>query len=142
MHIVATKSSTALCVCLALGSLASLTGCPAQQVCPPCFVGDVQAPDTKPNPAPNATINLQLDRSLNRQGAVSEVHVTLTDARGNTETLTYGSDKVSGLNSSSMTTINDNAAYDVNGQAPVRADVEIVFVNGYRASDDMAVRTE
>jgi hypothetical protein len=142
MHIIDVKLSTALRACFALGSLLSLTGCPAQQACPPCFVGDVLAPDGRPNPTPKATLNLQLDKSLGRQGKVSEVNLTLTDATGNTETLTYGSDKVSGVNSSSMTTISDNEAYDIAGSAPVSAQVEIVFANGHRASDDIDVRPE
>lgn len=119
-----------------------LTACPAQSACPPCFIGGVQAPDGRPNPSPNATINLQLGTSVARQGKVSQVTLTLTDASGNTETVTYGADKVGTLSSSSMLTIEDNEVYNVRDQAVDSARVDIVFVNGHRASDEIDIQTE
>lgn len=142
MQISATKLPVALSFCLTIALGLGLTGCPAQSACPPCFVGGVLAPGSKPSPSPNATVNLQLSQEAARQGAVSQVHVTLQDANGNTETVTYDSSRVGNLGSSSMLTLRDNEVYSVDDQAPETATVEIVFANGTRMSEDIRIRTE
>lgn len=146
MRIFDAKLPVALSFCLTiatgLGLGLGLTGCPAQSACPPCFVGGVMAPGSQPNPSPDATVNLQLSRDAAREGAVSEVHVTLKDANGNSETVTYDSSKVGTLDSSSMLTLRDNDVYSVDDQAPKTANVEIVFVNGTRMSQDIRLKTE
>jgi hypothetical protein len=66
----------------------------------------------------------------------------LQDANGNSETVTYDSSKVGTLDSSSMLTLRDNDVYSVDDQAPKTANVEIVFVNGTRMSQDIRLKTE
>jgi archaellin len=119
-------SSLALC-----GVLVSVTGCPAKPVCPPCYVGGVMADGaaTKPSATPSSAVYLQLDSGYSSE-KVSEVQVVLTDADGKTETLKYSGDKVSAINSTSLTSIADNELYSVEGKPPVSAAVEILFSSG------------
>jgi hypothetical protein len=122
--------STVLVSALALcGVLVSVTGCPAKAACPPCYVGGVMADGATPSSAPSSAVHLQLDSGYSSE-KVSEVHVTLTDANGGSETLTYSGDEVKAINSTSLTSIADTELYSVDGKPPVTAQVEFVFGSG------------
>ncbi len=120
--------------------LGLLAGCPAKSACPLCTISGVRAEAGTANPTPTSAVNLQLSSSS--AGAVKQVDVTLTAADGSTETLTYSGDKVSGINSSSMTTIGDNELYDIGGKAPARASVAILFTSGKSQTDALAIEAE
>jgi hypothetical protein len=76
---------------------------------------------------------LQLDSTFSSE-KVSEVRVILTDASGGTETLTYSGEKVAGINTTSLTAIEDGELYSIDGKPPVSAEVEFVFGSGKSTS--------
>jgi hypothetical protein len=141
MRIINSKLTVALSSYFAVAVALCLTACPMQSACPPCFIGNVMAPGSQPNPSPNATVNLKLSSEAARHGEVSEVHLTISDGSSR-ETVTYGAREVGTLDDSTMLTIPDNAVYSVDDQAPRTAEVEIVFVNGHRESAEIDIRTE
>ncbi len=117
------------------GVLGSTTGCPAKSACPPCYLGGVMAntstttTTTTTPTAPKSAVYLQLDSS-NSKEKVSEVKVVLSDGAGGTETLTYSGDKVTGITSTSLTSIADSELYSINGKPPTTAEVELTFSSG------------
>jgi hypothetical protein len=120
--------------------LLGVTGCPAKSGCLTCTVSGVMADGgtTTATAAPNSTLNLQMSTS----GPIKEVRVTLNSADGTSETLVYSGDKVSGINSSTVTSITDAGLYDVDGKAPSKGTVAVDFTNGKSVSYPLTVEPE
>lgn len=120
--------------------LGLLTACPVKPTCPNCHVSGVMAEGGTPSAAPNSALNVQV-KPL-RRDSIKEIRVTLSSADGASETLTYAGDQIAGVNATSTTAIPDAGLYDVEGKAPSKAEIEIVFKDGSTLNEPLTIEAE